>query len=86
MGDFINYCIYCVFAQGNAEGLSRPLDKQFGGVVRADGNGPCVELLAEVLAQRDLGEDAPITTLTARTDEYLDEFEANGLANLTVDM
>lgn len=44
------------------------------------------DLLAEVLAQRDLGEDASEAALTALTDEYLDEFEANGLANLTVDM
>ena len=44
------------------------------------------DLLAEVLAQRDLGDDASVSSLTARIDEYLDEFEANGLANLTVDM
>lgn len=44
------------------------------------------DLLAEVLAQRDLGESAELSSLTARIDEYLDEFEANGLANLTVDM
>lgn len=44
------------------------------------------DILAEELAHRDLGEDASLSALTARIDEYLDEFEANGVANLTVDI
>ena len=44
------------------------------------------DILAEELACRDLGESAELSALTARIDEYLDEFEANGVANLTVDM
>ena len=46
------------------------------------------EILAEELAQRDLGiygipDD--ISPLTGRIEEYLQEFEANGIENLSVD-
>ena len=44
------------------------------------------DILAEELSCRDLDESAELSALTARIDEYLDEFEANGVANLTVDM
>ena len=43
------------------------------------------DILAEELARRDLGENAELSALTVRIDEYLDEFEANGVNNLTVD-
>lgn len=47
------------------------------------------EILAEEMARRDLGiygmpED--LTPLTARMEEYLHEFEANGIDNLTLDI
>lgn len=46
------------------------------------------EILAEELARRDLGiygipDD--ISPLTGRIEEYLQEFEANGIENLSVD-
>ena len=45
------------------------------------------EILAEELARRDLGEDCDdLAALTARMDEYMDEFEANGVENLTLDV
>ena len=31
-------------------------------------------------------EDADLAALTARMDEYMDEFEANGVENLTLDV
>ena len=47
------------------------------------------DILAEELARRDLGcldsEPADYTELNARMDEYMDEFEANGVENLTLD-
>lgn len=44
------------------------------------------DILAEELARRDLGEDCDdLGALTARMDEYMDEFEANGIENLTLD-
>ena len=47
------------------------------------------EILAEELARRDLGvygipED--VTPLTSRMEEYMQEFEANGIENLSVDI
>ena len=48
------------------------------------------DILAEELARRDLGcldsEPADYTELNARMDEYMDEFEANGVENLTLDV
>ena len=45
------------------------------------------EILAEELARRDLGEDCDdLAALTSRMDEYMDEFEANGVENLTLDV
>ena len=45
------------------------------------------DILAEELARRDLGEDCDdLGALTARMDEYMDEFEANGVENLTLDV
>ena len=45
------------------------------------------DILAEELARRDLGEDCEdIAALAARMDEYMDEFEANGVENLTLDV
>ena len=42
---------------------------------------------AEELSRRDLGEDIDdFGALTARMDEYMAEFEKNGVANLTVDL
>ena len=44
------------------------------------------DILAEELARRDLGEDCDdYYALAARIDEYMDEFEANGVENLTLD-
>ena len=43
------------------------------------------DILAEELARRDLGEDCDdYNALAARIDEYMDEFEANGVENLTL--
>lgn len=47
------------------------------------------EILAEELARRDLGvygEPEDMEALTARIEDYLREFEANGLENVTVDV
>ena len=45
------------------------------------------DILAEELERRDLGEDCDdLAALTARMDEYMDEFEANGVENLTLDV
>ena len=45
------------------------------------------DILAEELARRDLGEDCDdLGALTGRMDEYMDEFEANGVENLTLDV
>ena len=44
------------------------------------------DILAEELSRRDLGDDADLASLSARIDEYMDEFEKNGLSNLTVDI
>ena len=45
------------------------------------------DILAEELARRDLGEDCDdLGALTARMDEYMDEFEQSGVANLTLDV
>lgn len=45
------------------------------------------DILAEELARRDLGEDCDdLAALTSRMDEYMDEFEANGIENLTLDV
>ena len=45
------------------------------------------DILAEELSRRDLGEDIDdFGALTARMDEYMAEFEKNGVANLTVDL
>ena len=45
------------------------------------------DILAEELARRDLGEDCDdLAALTSRMDEYMDEFEANGVENLTLDV
>ena len=45
------------------------------------------DILAEELARRDLGEDCDdLAALTARMDEYMGEFEANGVENLTLDV
>lgn len=45
------------------------------------------DILAEELSRRDLGEDiGDFGALTARMDEYMAEFEKNGVANLTVDL
>ena len=45
------------------------------------------DILAEELARRDLGEDCDdLAALPARMDEYMDEFEANGVENLTLDV
>lgn len=48
------------------------------------------DILAEELARRDLGLEASdpedMTELTSRMDEYLDEFEKNGLNAISVDL
>ncbi|MGX8692136.1 MAG: hypothetical protein ACSW8E_00070 [Clostridia bacterium] len=48
------------------------------------------DILAEELARRDLGlvetDPEDFTELNARIDEYLDEFEKNGLNAVTVDL
>lgn len=45
------------------------------------------DILAEELARRDLGEDCDDPdVLAARMDEYMDEFEQNGIENLTLDV
>ena len=47
------------------------------------------ESLAEELARRDLGvygEPEDLEALTSRMEDYLREFEANGLENVTVDV
>ena len=47
------------------------------------------EILAEELARRDLGvygEPEDMEALTSRMEDYLREFEANGLENVTVDV
>ena len=48
------------------------------------------DILAEELARRDLGlvesEPEDYTELTARMDEYLDEFDRHGLDAVTVDL
>lgn len=44
------------------------------------------DILAEELSRRDLGDDADLASLTARMDEYMNEFEKNGLENLTIDI
>lgn len=47
-------------------------------------------ILAEELARRDLGlEDCDpedFSELTARMDEYMDEFEKNGLSTINIDI
>ena len=47
-------------------------------------------ILAEALARRDLGledsDPADYTELTARMDEYLDEFDKNGLSTINIDI
>ena len=48
-----------------------------------------MDILAEELARRDLGiygEPEDPAPLTARMEEYIQEFEANGLENVTVDI
>lgn len=47
------------------------------------------DILAEELARRDLGiygEPEDPAPLTARMEEYIQEFETNGLENVTVDI
>ena len=48
------------------------------------------DILAEELARRDLGlvetDPEDFTELNARIDEYLDEFDKNGLAAVSVDL
>lgn len=48
------------------------------------------DILAEELARRDMSEENlsqdDINELSMRTDEYLDEFEKNGIDNISVDM
>ena len=48
------------------------------------------DILAEELARRDLGlvdsDPADFTELNARIDEYLDEFDRNGLNAVTVEL
>ena len=48
------------------------------------------DILAEELARRDLGlensDPEDMTELTSRMDEYLDEFEKNGLNAINVDI
>ena len=45
------------------------------------------DILAEELSRRDLGEDIDdFGALTARMDDYMAEFEENGVANQTVDL
>ena len=48
------------------------------------------DILAEELARRDLGledsEPEDYTQLTERMDEYLDEFEKNGLSAIQIDL
>ena len=47
------------------------------------------EILDEELARRDLGvygEPEDLEALTSRMEDYLREFEANGLENVTVDV
>ena len=47
------------------------------------------EIRAEELARRDLGvygEPEDLEALTSRMEDYLREFEANGLENVTVDV
>ena len=59
---------------------------QFGGDHRRKAH--LVEnVLLKVDARRDLGEDCDdLAALTSRMDEYMDEFEANGVENLTLDV
>ena len=48
------------------------------------------DILAEEHARRDLGledsDPADYTELTARMDEYLDEFDKNGLSTINIDI
>jgi hypothetical protein len=48
------------------------------------------DILAEELARRDMSEEnvSPddVNELTTRMDDYLDEFEKNGIDNITIDM
>ncbi len=48
------------------------------------------DILAEELARRDLGledsDPADFSELTTRMDEYLDEFEKNGLSTINIDI
>ena len=48
------------------------------------------DILAEDLARRELGledrDPADYTELTARMDEYLDEFDKNGLSTINIDI
>ena len=48
------------------------------------------DILAEELARRDLGledhEPEDYTELTARMDEYLDEFDRSGLSAIQMDL
>lgn len=48
------------------------------------------DILAEELARRDMSQEGiaqeELTELTSRMDEYLGEFEKNGIDNLYVDM
>ena len=48
------------------------------------------DILAEELARRDMVEENvnqdDLTELTSRMDDYLNEFEKNGIDNITIDM
>lgn len=48
------------------------------------------EILAEELARRDMGAEAlsteNISELTSRIDEYISEFEQNGVENISLDL
>lgn len=48
------------------------------------------DILAEELARRDMSEEnvSPddVNELTTRMDDYLDEFEKNGIDNISIDM
>ena len=79
----------------NGEGRRALLPEHIGKIKNADklyfetGYGEAVGVSDEEYAACgcDLGEDCDdLAALTSRMDEYMDEFEANGVENLTLDV
>ena len=48
-------------------------------------NNVFFEILAEDLARRDMDDESNLDELNRRIDAYIDEFEAHGTDNITVD-